>query len=109
MLRMDCHWRASSGAFLGGEWSPECGHPSRALRFASVEGSRQHRNLTVSFHLNGYCAQDQTDRVSTAGERLLSSPITGIAGCCARAASGHATAAPPTVAKNFRRPMWLAM
>ncbi len=26
--------------------------------------------------------------MSTAGERLLSSPITGIAGCCARAASG---------------------
>jgi hypothetical protein len=25
-----------------------------------------------------------------------------------RAASGHA-AAPPSVAKNFRRPMWLAM
>jgi len=36
-------------------------------------------------------------------------PITGIAGCCARAASGHATAALPSVAKNFRRPMWLAM
>jgi hypothetical protein len=35
-------------------------------------------------------------------------PITGIAGCCARTASGHA-AAPPSVAKNFRRPMWLAM
>jgi hypothetical protein len=27
---------------------------------------------------------------------------------CARAARGHATA-PPSVAKNFRRPMWLAM
>jgi hypothetical protein len=27
---------------------------------------------------------------------------------CAHAASGHA-AAPPSVAKNFRRPMWLAM
>jgi hypothetical protein len=36
-------------------------------------------------------------------------PITGIVGCCARAARGHAAAAPPTVAKNFRRPMWLAM
>jgi putative tryptophan/tyrosine transport system substrate-binding protein len=30
-------------------------------------------------------------------------------GCCARAASGHAAAAPPSVAKNFRRPMWLAI
>jgi hypothetical protein len=36
-------------------------------------------------------------------------PTTGIAGCCALAASGHATAAPPSVAKNFRRSMWLAM
>jgi len=29
------------------------------------------------------------------GETPLRNPITGIAGCCARAASGHATAAPP--------------
>ena len=36
-------------------------------------------------------------------------PITGNARCCARAASDHAAAAPPSVAKNFRRPMWLAM
>jgi hypothetical protein len=28
---------------------------------------------------------------------------------CARAASGHVAAAPPSVAKNFRRRMWLAM
>jgi len=41
--------------------------------------------------------------------RLPRNPITGIAGCCARAASGHIAAAPPSVAKNFRRPMWLAM
>jgi hypothetical protein len=27
------------------------------------------------------------------GARLLRNPITGIAGCCARAASGHAVAA----------------
>src|SRR5262249_24708791 len=39
----------------------------------------------------------------------LRNPITGAAGCCARAASGQAAAAPPSVAKNFRRPMWLAM
>jgi len=36
-------------------------------------------------------------------------PMVGFAGCCARAASGHAAAAPPNVAKNFRRSMWLAM
>src|SRR5262249_28464919 len=32
----------------------------------------------------------------------LRKPITGIAGCCARAASGHATAAPPTSVMNWR-------
>jgi len=36
-------------------------------------------------------------------------PTTGIAGCCARTASGHAIVAPPSVAMNSRRPMWLAM
>jgi hypothetical protein len=36
-------------------------------------------------------------------------PITGSAACCASAASGHAVAAPPSVARNFRRPMQLAM
>jgi hypothetical protein len=30
-------------------------------------------------------------------------------GCCARAASGQATAAPASMAKDFRRPIWLAM
>jgi hypothetical protein len=42
------------------------------------------------------------------GDALARIATTGIAGCCARAASGHA-AAPPSVAKNFRRAMWLAM
>ena len=37
------------------------------------------------------------------GVRLLRNPITGIAGCCARAASGHATAAPPSSVMNSRR------
>src|SRR6266481_6820106 len=30
-------------------------------------------------------------------------------GCCARAASGHATAAPPSAANNSRRPMVTVM
>jgi len=37
----------------------------------------------------------------------LSKPITGIAGCCARAASGHATAELPRSAMNSRRLMGL--
>ena len=36
---------------------------------------------------------------------IILAAITGIAGCCARAASGHATAAPPSAASNSRRPM----
>jgi hypothetical protein len=42
-------------------------------------------------------------------DRVGYDPVTGMADCCARAASGHTAAAPPSVAKNFRRPMWLAM
>ena len=34
---------------------------------------------------------------------LSRNPITGIAGCCARAASGHAAAAPPSSVMNSRR------
>jgi hypothetical protein len=33
----------------------------------------------------------------------LRNPTTGIAGCCARAASGHAAAAPPSSVMNSRR------
>jgi hypothetical protein len=36
---------------------------------------------------------------------LSGNPITGIADCCARAASGQATAEPPRSAMNFRRLM----
>ena len=37
--------------------------------------------------------------------RNLGFAATGVAARCARAASGHAAAAPPSVAKNFRRAM----
>ena len=35
--------------------------------------------------------------------------MTGSAGCCARAASGHATAVPPSAAMNFRLAMLIAI
>ena len=38
-----------------------------------------------------------------AGDALCRNPTTGIAGCCARAASGHAAAAPPRAKMNSRR------
>jgi hypothetical protein len=34
---------------------------------------------------------------------MSSNPITGIAGCCARAARGHVAAAPPRSVMNSRR------
>src|SRR5215831_7474964 len=34
---------------------------------------------------------------------LLKMPITGIAGCCARATSGHVAVAPPSTVMNSRR------
>jgi len=36
-------------------------------------------------------------------------PTTGLAGCCARAAGGHDTAAPPSATSNSRRPMVTVM
>jgi hypothetical protein len=36
-------------------------------------------------------------------DEALRYPITGIAGCCARAASGHTAAAPPSSDMNSRR------
>jgi hypothetical protein len=40
------------------------------------------------------------------GDALLRNPITGIADCCARTVSGHATAAPPRTVMNSRRRIW---
>jgi hypothetical protein len=36
-------------------------------------------------------------------DALFRNPITGIADCCARAASGHAAAAPPSSVMKSRR------
>jgi hypothetical protein len=36
-------------------------------------------------------------------------PITGIAACCALAATGHVAAAPPSSEMNSRRPMKAVM
>jgi hypothetical protein len=42
-------------------------------------------------------------------DSVLRIPITGITGCCAPAASGHAVAAPLSMAINSRRPMVTGM
>jgi membrane-associated protease RseP (regulator of RpoE activity) len=64
------------------------------------------RNAVSDAYKNGAAAW----RVEPSSDRLLTKPTTGsFSGCCALSVSGHATAAPPSVAKNSRRPMWLAM
>jgi hypothetical protein len=45
----------------------------------------------------------------SAADPLLRNPTTGIAACCARAASGHAAAALPSATSNSRRPMVTVM
>src|SRR5262245_34677997 len=59
------------------------------------------------------CCTNATMRRCDSGSsavRFMSTPMRRIrSGCWARALSGHGAAAPPSVAKNFRRPMWLAM
>jgi|SRR5262249_7338793 len=60
MLRVDCHHnRASSGAFLGVNGLGAATLPRAPV---ALERSRQHHKMTVSFHLNAYCAEDQTNR-----------------------------------------------
>src|SRR5262245_41305768 len=43
-------------------------------------------------------------RAKTCGCPLLRKPTTGIAGCCARAESIHAAAAPPITSRRFMHP-----
>ena len=43
------------------------------------------------------------DASNRAADVLRKNPITGIAGCCARAASGHVAAAPPSSVMSSRR------
>ena len=47
----------------------------------------------------------ETHQRRASGDALLRNPITGIAGCCARATTGHAATAPPSSVMNWRRPM----
>ena len=64
----------------------------------------------LAFDVSGFAqALAECAPVRTVGDALPRNPITGIAGCCARAASGHAAAAPPSVKTNSRRRMWIAM
>ncbi|HVI63244.1 MAG TPA: hypothetical protein VM910_11770, partial [Bradyrhizobium sp.] len=57
-------------------------------------------------------ADEQCDEVAPThpDARPINTPMLRIRSpCCARAASGRTAAPPRSVAKNFRRSMWLAM
>ena len=54
------------------------------------------------------CRKAATTPEDSLGDRLLRNPITRIAACCARAASGHA-AAPPMILMKSRRLMGRAL
>jgi hypothetical protein len=57
----------------------------------------------VSSWQEAEAGRDRKFQRANARDRRWSAPITGIAGCCARAASGHAAAAQPSSVMNSRR------
>ena len=59
--------------------------------------------LNITDFLQAQAKRTQKSARMASGDALLRNPITGIAGCCARAASGHAAAAPPRRLMNSRR------
>jgi len=58
--------------------------------------------LIVEIGPIGDQAAGESDKIAASSRN----PTTGIAGCCARAASGHAAAAPPSSDRNERRFHW---
>jgi hypothetical protein len=96
------------------EPSPELRIPNAAAqtRMVSVAKSRLDRRKSTRSTKPASASplrSPSTKNPTSAAVESRRNPTTGIAGCCARAGSGHAATAPPSVARNFRRPMWLAM
>ena len=63
-------------------------------------------NVITLVHLSIFSAMNlanSSGEFGGAGERPLTNPTTGIVACCARAASGHAVATPPSSDTNSRR------
>src|SRR5262249_43287271 len=86
---------------------------SEAVRDAFVEKDEGDPDLPAHGKSSGLSGVFQTlmnrghlPRVRRIG-RSPEKPTTGMASCCARAASGHAAAAPPTSAMNSPRLMGL--
>jgi hypothetical protein len=73
---------------------------AEASRFAPEPPALEQRVIFIFFHCLSLLLLPRA---------LKCVRFSAIADCCARTVSGHAAAAPPSVAKNFRRSMWLAM
>ena len=74
-----------------------------ALRPAILD--RHVLTLDIAGFLQALAERGHVSARIRSGDAPLRNPITGIAGCCARAASGHAAAAPPSSVTNSRRLM----
>ena len=88
-------WRRTSSAASAGNRS------YLALRPAIFD--RHVLALDIAGFAQALAERAQTVRGTRPADSPLRNPITGIAGCCARAASGHAAAAPPRSVMNSRR------
>jgi hypothetical protein len=67
---------------------------------AKLQAKRPRRRLAST---KPACSRPLRKAGVGSSERVCRNPITGMAGCCARAPSGQETAAPPSAAMNSRR------
>src|SRR5262249_23250957 len=99
-LTMTWPWRLPNSAAI---WLMRSGRPSdQRYSIARVRPSIQPRSCSRA--TKAVVQGPQADAFEP------TNPIVGsLPACCARAARGHAAAAPPSVTKNFRRATWFAM
>jgi hypothetical protein len=67
--------------------------PLPATALCGIQSYLLSGRVILSEHRGGLLGRHRA-HADLSGELLLRNPITGIPGCCARVASGHATAAP---------------
>jgi hypothetical protein len=90
-----------------GAWPSACTDVNECLEFTSQPISgKEAAHVAEDMASRGsvrVVASDDVQGTPASDDWGLRNPITGIAGCCARAANGHATAVPPRSLMNSRR------